>query len=345
MTALHYQTDMERVALVVQEAALVWEPPLPAAAVAWLADQDAHSVRWTTPLTGELRTQRGIATGPERVRVETVLAALERGAPVGESTALPYAAARWRMPLRWVMGSALVLVLAGLVWWQAAVRRPSGMVEAPPGSYVVRDPGVDGAERRVGLDGFLIDRFEVTNRAYRRCYARGACPWPSNVHSATRQNYFLERGFAEYPVVNVSQEASAAYCRWAGKRLPTAEEWEVAAGYAPATNRQYRYPWGAHFEPQRANSVTSGLGDTVAVGQYRAAGDSMLGASDMAGNVAEWTGTQVQQGESAGYVVKGGSYADAADSLATVAQVIVPGAHAHAWLGIRCARTVLLDQQ
>lgn len=348
ITALHYQTDMERVALVVQEAALTWEPPLSAAAVAWLAAQDRHSLHWTRPLAGELRTQLAVATGLQQARAEAVLIALEQAARDGEMVTSPPvegSAARWAVPSRWVMGAALAVVLIGLIWWQATIHRPQGMVEVPPGSYVVRDPGVDGAERRVALDGFLIDRFEVTNREYRRCYARGSCPWPSSVHSATRSNYFLERAYAEYPMVNVSQAAAAAYCRWAGKRLATAEEWEVAAGYAPATNRQYRYPWGAQFEAQRANSAASDLRDTVAVNEYRPAGDSMLGASGMAGNVAEWTGTQVHQGERAGYVVKGGSFADAPAALTTAAQMVVPEADAQAWLGIRCVRTVLLDQR
>jgi iron(II)-dependent oxidoreductase len=349
ITALHHQTDMERVALVMQEAALTWEPPLPAAAVAWLADHDPRGQRWLAPLIHDLRMPAAAAAGVQRERAEALLAALEHGPMEGDvhvRTAEPVGpgAGAWAERSRWWMVAALALVVVGLIWWQVAVHRPRGMVEAPPGSYMVRDPALDGVERRVRLDGFLIDRLEVTNREYRRCYEGGACPWPSSVHSATRPNYFLERGFADYPVVNVSQAGAAAYCQWAGKRLPTAEEWEVAAGYAPATNRQYRYPWGEPFEAQRANSALSNLGDTLAAGHYRPAGDSPVGASEMAGNVAEWTSTQVQQGEQSGYVVKGGSFQDVPGALSTSAQVVLAGEHGQAWVGLRCTRTVLLDR-
>lgn len=348
LTALHHQTDPERVALVIQEAALTWGPPLPAATVAWLAAQDPRRAGWCAPLIHELQTVAATAAGAQRERAEALLAALAQRGREGDvlerapEPAEPAGAARV-IRSRWWMAAALALVVGGLIWWQAAIHRPLGMVEVPPGSYLVRDPAL-GGDRRVGLDGFLIDRFEVTNRQYRRCYGRGGCPWPNSVQSATRPNYFLERAFAGYPVVNLDHAAAAAYCRWAGKRLPTAEEWEVAAGYAPATNRQYRYPWGEPFEPQRANSAAAGLGDTVAVGSYRPAGDSPLGASEMAGNVAEWTSTQVQQGEQAGYVVKGGSFLDAPDRLTASAQVVLPGERAAAWVGLRCARTLLLDR-
>lgn len=349
LTALHYQTDPERVALVIQEAALIWDPPLPAATVAWLAVQDPRWAEWCAPLIHDLQTVAAAAAGVQRERAEALLAALDgrswEGEILGrapEPAGQPGAAGAVRS--RWGVAAALALVVGGLIWWQMVIHRPLGMVEVPPGSYLARDPALD-ADRRVALDGFLIDRFEVANREYRRCYARGDCPWPSSIQSATRPNYFLERAFAGYPVVNLDHAAAAAYCRWAGKRLPTAEEWEVAAGYAPATNRQYRYPWGELFEPQRANSAAAGLGDTVAVGSYHPAGDSPLGASEMAGNVAEWTSTQAQQGEQAGYVVKGGSFLDGPDRMRASAQMVLAGEQASAWVGLRCARTLLLDRQ
>lgn len=348
LTALRYQTDMERVALVLQEAALTWAPPLDVGTVSWLAEQDPRSVAWLPLLEAQLRTLALTGGGMQAQRAGRMIDALARGSVDGLSEET--AAQRVGMPptqragrARWVMAAVLLIALAGLVWWQVRVRRPGGMVEVPPGSYLVQDPGVSGAERRVSLDGFLIDRYEVTNRAYRRCAGQGACPWPDSVHSATRQNYFLNPAFADFPMVNIPWEAAAAYCRWAGKRLPTAEEWEVAAGYAPATNRHYRYPWGEEFEIQRANSEASGLGDTVAVNQYGRAGDSPLGVTGMAGNVAEWTSTQVQPDPPA-YVVKGGSYHDPAEALAVTAQTVMPGEASAAWLGVRCARTLLLDQ-
>ena len=61
----------------------------------------------------------------------------------------------------------------------------------------------------------------------------------------------------------------------------------------PARGRQYTYPWGDQFQVQRANSQATGIGDTQMVGSYQPIGDSPWGASDMAGNVAEWTASNV----------------------------------------------------
>lgn len=350
LTALHYQTDMERVALLVQEAALIWEPPLSAQAVVWLAEHDDLSARWTGPLVRELGTQFAAAASTQQGRAAALLAALEQ-TDMGAYSAWPSPIADTAQRAdpaglaRRLMVAALLLAVAGLVWWQLSTRHPAGMVEVPPGSYVVRDPALDGVDRTVRLDGFLIDREEVTNRAYRRCAGRGACPWPQPIDSATRSNYFMDPTYQAFPVVNVSKEAAEVFCRWTGKRLPTAEEWEVAAGYAPATNRRFRFPWGAQFDVQRANSVLSSLGDTVAVGQYRPSGDSMFGASGLAGNVAEWTSSQVSLGDEIGVVVKGGSFADGPDALEVTSQRVAPPDTRAVWLGVRCARTLLLDQQ
>ena len=76
LTALRHQTDMERVALVLQEAALTWEPPLDAGTIRWLAEQDPHSAAWLPLLEAPLRTLALTAGGVQAQRAARLIGAL-----------------------------------------------------------------------------------------------------------------------------------------------------------------------------------------------------------------------------------------------------------------------------
>jgi iron(II)-dependent oxidoreductase len=228
---------------------------------------------------------------------------------------------------------ALVLAITLLLGDQLRIRTRD-MIEVGGGTYSVRN--VDGTERAVALDPYVIDRFEVTVADYRRCYAAGGCVWPRETASATRPDYLTNRTYDRYPMINVDWAAATAYCEWAGLRLPSEDEWQVAASYAPATARAYRYPWGDSFQPQVTNSLEGERGDTTVVGSYQPSGSSPMGMADAAGNVAEWTATTAA-GDPSSYRTKGGSFADSATYLQPQAVQSLPSANHHEWLGFRCA--------
>jgi formylglycine-generating enzyme required for sulfatase activity len=135
----------------------------------------------------------------------------------------------------------------------------------------------------VTLDGFWIDETEVTNAQYARCVAAGMCSPPSELRSRTRDSYYGDSQYDDYPVIWVSWDDATTYCQWAGGRLPTEAEWENAARGPDGRV----YPWGNDPPNDTLANYALNVGDTTTVGSYPE-GQSWVGAMDMAGNVLEW---------------------------------------------------------
>lgn len=157
---------------------------------------------------------------------------------------------------------------------------PKGMAYVPGGEFIMGSAGGDLFERpphRVSVGPFFIDLYEVTREDYARFVEQTGHSPPPGWDGARPP-----AGTARRPVTNVSWHDAAAYARWAGRRLPTEEEWEFAARGADGRP----FPWGREWRPGMANAGGGG-GGLADVGSF--AGASPFGLYDMVGNAWEWT--------------------------------------------------------
>ncbi len=175
------------------------------------------------------------------------------------------------------------------------------LVYVPAGCFLMGSDDGDPDERpvhRVCLSAFWIGRTEVTNAQYAACVDEGGC-----LPLADRR-YASDPAYADHPAVGVTWEQADAYAAWLSAttgesfRLPTEAQWE----YAARGPESRLYPWGETFDGTRLNycdvncpsdgrdsAYDDGYARTAPAGRYSPAGDSWVGAADLAGNVWEWT--------------------------------------------------------
>jgi formylglycine-generating enzyme required for sulfatase activity len=136
----------------------------------------------------------------------------------------------------------------------------------------------------------------------------------------------------DHPVVCVDWNDASAYAIWAGKRLPTKEEWEKAARGMDGR----LYPWGNKSPTQKLCNFGDNVGGTTPVGQYSPQGDSSYGCVDMGGNIREWTASTHDKNYK---IVCGGSWHFGSANVRCSYNVKLLATSLDRYGGFRCARS------
>lgn len=176
------------------------------------------------------------------------------------------------------------------------------------------------------LPPYYIDKYEVTNGQYQRFCKETGHPQSK---FATWQQFNGNR----QPVVGVSWKDAEAYCKWAGKRLPSEEEWEKAAR---GTDGRI-WPWGNKRDTSRFNGKTLGRYASAPVGSFPT-GDSPYKVCDMAGNVWEMTtGPWPNKTNATKKTMRGGSFLNSLPEVRTTVRWATASEERGAeYLGFRC---------
>ncbi len=210
---------------------------------------------------------------------------------------------------------SVLMIKGGTPWLITNVARTEKASSAPPDMVLV--PGTDfsfnvtTAEEfipypevsniEVRIDSFLIDRFPVTNAQYYDFLVNsGYRPADTTRFLRHWESGIYRQGQERYPVVYVSYEDMKAYAKWAGKRLPTEAEWQLAA---QGTDKR-KWPWGDEFHGTFCNNAFNKLTPVDAFTK----GMSPYGVADLVGNVWQMTNDMYFNGSYYFTVIRGGSF-------------------------------------
>lgn len=176
------------------------------------------------------------------------------------------------------------------------------------------------------LPPYYIDKYEITNRQYNKFIKETGHRKPRFLSSKIFNK-------SDQPVVGIGWSDAEAYAKWAGKRLPSEEEWEKASRGIDGRI----WPWGNQPSGKKYNGRIQGYYSPVKVGSYPS-GASPYGVMDMAGNVYEMT-TGIWG--KAGRAMRGGCYLNSGAYTRTMFRW-APDDEENGvpWLGFRCVMDV-----
>jgi len=230
------------------------------------------------------------------------------------------------------------------------------LIQIPGGRFKMgRNDGSDlqKPEHEVAVDGFAIDKTEITNAAFYEFMVS------SNYKPASEESFLAhwENGKPiavdeNKPVRYVNMEDVKAFAAWRSKRdsatyrLPTEQEWEYVARNGAKDNL---YPWGDKFDPRCAH-LNNLNNDPVVVGTKNC--PNQWGVQDLIGNVFEWTssepwvypGSQLDLGQvtEPTFMIRGGGAFDKStgpNAITSTFRFPAPGTRRSPGLGFRLVRT------
>jgi iron(II)-dependent oxidoreductase len=200
---------------------------------------------------------------------------------------------------------------AGLIFAAASDALEQELALVPAGAVALAmsvDEAADETEREIDVTPFLMGVHAVTNERFQVFVDAGGYDelelWPKDIWphliefvdqtGVPAPRYWREgrhdKRLRDHPVAGVSWYEAMAYARWAGLRLPTEVEWQMAASWRIRSQADLvrRFPWGDAMDRTRCNIWGAGLGETAPVDAFDS-GAAPNNVLQLIGNVWEWT--------------------------------------------------------